>query len=287
MPEGINKIIAGLVNNGVLQCPKDNQESLDRFLSRFDRIYSHWAWFVISLIMITAYTLFIVTPVFNEFNTWSTSGNVLFWYTTIFWNLIFTLMALIVVRGVITINWLNKLFKDFEVNIKILHPDKAGGLSPLGSFSIVIGYLIGVYGVTAVMNMFLQSYLITGQFKGLEFNAPVIVQLAVYLILAPYAFFAPLGAAHSAMRDVKNTTLLKISDQFQKDFSKLEVAIRSSTKDLEDYSKKIELLQKFHNTVERFPVWPFNTVNLIRFFSSVVSPIVLAFLPSLVQMLLK
>jgi hypothetical protein len=287
MPDGINTVLLRLKENRVIRSPKDNKNNLDEYISDFDRIYSNWIWFIVVTVVITIYTIFVVAPVEQLFNSWQTTGKTIFWYTIINWNLVWILVALIVVRVIITITWFNKLFKQFEIDLKILHPDNAGGLSPLGSFSVAIGYLIGIFGLSVVISGLMQSFMISGEFSGITLNAPVIFETIAYIVLAPYAFFAPIGAAHSAMKKKKRNMALRISAQYERDFKRLERALDSNPAELGKRYKKIELLQKFHKTVNDFPVWPFNTSNLIRFFTSIGLPLLLAVLSNLLGIMFK
>ena len=109
----------------------------------------------------------------------------------------------------------------------------------------------------------------------------------MYLILAPIVFFAPIGSAHSAMQKARHDFVIAISDQFEKDFSEVQRFLDKDSDELKRKLDKIEYLQKVHNMATRFPVWPFNTESLVRFFSSVFLPVVVGMIPSIIGNFIK
>jgi hypothetical protein len=109
--------------------------------------------------------------------------------------------------------------------------------------------------------------------------------LLVYLILAPIVFFAPIGAARSAMKDAKNEFILQIADQFEIETNNLKLFLAFDSDKLGKSLVKIEQLQKIHDIATKFPVWPFSTNNLIRFISSISSPFVLGVLSIIIDVI--
>jgi hypothetical protein len=290
MPEGIQEVLAGLRRNRTVLPPNGREESeaFHEFITRFDRSYSHFLWVILCVVIVTLFIVLAVVPEHTAFMGWQTSGPVLFWYHEAYWSLVFLLGTLIIVRVMISIYWFNRLFREFRVDVKVLHPDGAGGLAPLGAFSTKVGYLIGIFGLASLAAGWSHSaYLLKGHSLGLGIEPALVSMLFVYLIVAPIVFFAPIGSAHGAMRTAKDSFLLSVADQFETDFLKVEAALASSSSELSASIDKIEQLEKIHGLASRFPVWPFNTASLVRFFSSTLSPLLLALIPSLVTLLIQ
>jgi len=276
LPDSILSVIEGLRNNRAIVIPKnDDDHALDHFIDRFDRIYSHWGWVVLSLVLIAGFVVLFMVPEHKQFKNWPTSGPLIFWYTIFFWGLVSFLGLLGIIRVLIAIAWFNRLFWQYRIALRVLHPDGAGGLSPLGQFSVRIGYLIGIYGLAAVSTTLSESYVMTRHFSGPMVTGGLVPLLLVYLILAPVVFFAPIGAARSAMKAAKSEFLLQIAEQFEIDTAKVQSLLSADSEELKKSLEKLEQLQRIHDIATRFPVWPFNTENLVRFFSSVFSPFVL------------
>ena len=287
MPEGIQDVLMGLRRNRTVLPPagRDESEAFHEFITRFDRRYSQSLWVILCLVLVTLFMVIAVVPEHKTFKGWQTSGPILFWYHEAYWYLVFLLGTLIIVRVMISIYWFNRLFREFRVDVKVLHPDGAGGLAPLGAFSTKVGYLIGVYGVASLAAAWSHSaYLLKSYSLGPKIEPALVSMLVVYLIVAPLAFFAPIGSAHSAMKIAKDTFLLTLADQFEVDFLKVQAALASSSSELSTSIDKIEQLEKIHGLVSRFPVWPFNTANLVRFFSSILSPLLLALIPTIISL---
>ena len=102
-----------------------------------------------------------IIPEQRNFISWQTANNIVFWYHELFWYIAFSIGAVALLKVSITLYWFNRIFVEFKADVRVLHPDMAGGLSPLGNFSVKIGYMIGIFGFTFVMVIWSQSaYLI-------------------------------------------------------------------------------------------------------------------------------
>jgi hypothetical protein len=290
LPDGVANVINGLKKNKVIVVQdSDNQDkSLEAFMSRFLKAYSHIAWILLSIAIISVFMGFLWTPQQKTFYTWQTSSLFIFWYSQVVWFLIYLIGFLLFFRGILTIYWLNYLFKEYKINIKVLHPDGAGGLSPLGKFSVNIGYILAIYGIGNVMGN-LSAARITGQdfLSRMTSDPTSVVIWIIYFILAPILFFLPLGVAHSAMRLAKSEYLEGISDRFNIEIERIQSVLDSGANHLKESIEKIEQIKRLHDIASRFPVWPFNTSNLVRFFSSILSPLVVSLFSVLIKLILK
>lgn len=289
LPTGVLDVFLGLKNNKVLATslkPNKLSSNFDNFIQRFIKFYSHWAWILANAIAVFIFMLALTLPEFRHYNLWVNSGNTIFWVHGVFWYIIFSIGSLAVLKTLLSIYWFNKLFREFETDIRVLHPDKSGGLAVLGNFSVKIGYVIGIIGFTIAIDFWSHTSYVT---RGVSFTnqTSTILGIIGYIMFSPIVFFATIGTAHSAMQNAKNKSLLAISDQFEIDFYKIDSLLNKSAKELQDGMDKIEHLQKIHDLISKFPVWPFSVSNIIRFFSSTLSPIIFALLPYIVNAFLK
>ena len=287
MPAGICRVLEGLQRNAVIGPAVQTNEhrGFEEFVQRFDREYSHWVWAIVSLVFFGVFAVVFVAPALSHYNAWNTSGWLVFWYRIFYWSVNFFLVGLIVLRGLIVIRWFNKLFREFEIEVTILHPDRAGGLSPLGAFTAKVGYLIGIYGLAVMISSVTETYLLTGRFSGVTFSTPLAIGVIFYLLLAPFCYFAPIGAAHSSMKRAKDRDILQVARQFQADFGSIKSLLDSDAETIKQKLEKVEQLEKLHTMVSHFPVWPFDVGNLVRFFSSVLLPLVVGFVPTVIDIL--
>jgi len=174
--------------------------------------------------------------------------------------------GIIVSRIINTARIFRRLLKD--VVLHPLHPDKAGGLQPLGRYALGTTYLIAIAGSLGAL---LEYEAYTRGMLGTAYFAHIVILL--YLILAPVAFFAPLSAAHRAMQRAKESLLLDIAYQFNQDFSQTSTNLTAPAKTLEENVKKINQLRELHKIADAFPVWPFDVATLRRFAVTISSPI--------------
>lgn len=289
LPDGIKNVLDGLRKNKVIKVTsgKGDQRKWDDFLRQFHGFYNHPAWLVGSVVIIAVLVWFIWIPAQKTFDTWQATSTFAFWYTEFAWFLIFVIGALLIIRGIITITRLNFLFREFPVVVKVLHPDGAGGLSPLGKLSVSIGYVLCVYGIGVTIGNISQARIAGVDYLTVLTDPMTIALWAVYLVLAPIMFFLPLNVAHYAMEQAKGEYITKISDQFEIEIQRTQELLGSSSKQLKENLTKVEQLQQLHDLAIKFPIWPFNTKSLVRFFSSVLFPILLSLISALFQGLIK
>lgn len=169
-------------------------------------------------------------------------------------------------RGIINVLVFKRVLRG--VNVNPLHPDRAGGLLPLGQYALRTTYLIALAGIVAALAEY--SAIQKGTFSTATFFHLAIL---VYVIAAPVTFFAPLGTARNAMRVAKDSLMLRISKQFNKDFPLALQGLEESADELKENLAKLEQLQKLQELTESFPVWPFDIETIRRFALAITSPI--------------
>lgn len=290
MPKGIKGIFNGLINNQVILTSsnkKKNKKEIESFLLKFDTQYSNKIWVVLSFVAMTYYVLTIINPGIPSYFWVRLGGRYLFLHHTFQAVVIFSMVTLMVIRIFILIYWLNQLFRKFDINVRVLHPDGAGGLSPLGIFSVKLGYLLGIYGVSVTAIMLGNSYIQTGQLSSITWDIPVIFTLSVYVFLSPIAFFAPIGAARTGMKKAREDFILKISNQYEIETENVHALLISEGDELKKRLEKIKHIKDLYKEAKEFPVWPFNTENLVKFFSSVSSPLIMWVLSVIIDIVLK
>lgn len=288
MPGGIKNSLNGLKQNKVIKLRKKDNEKYINFLQSFNHTYTLPIWGITSFVLTALFMVVAVIPEQKLFTTWINTNQFTFWYYEFFWFIIFSLGLLIVLRAIIVIYWLNKLFRDFTIDVKILHPDKAGGLSPLGEFSVFVGYVIGIYGLAVVAVLWShQTYLFPISQDKLQSLPAIVLLVILYLILAPVVFFAPIGSAHKAMKNAKNQILFRVAEQYEKDFTKIENNLDTETDQLNKSLAKLDQLHKIHKMASSFPIWPFNTSSIVRFFSSTLSPLIIVLIPTIIDLFIN
>jgi hypothetical protein len=280
LPRGIASLFGGLESNGVIGPPHSpSTRSYADYLARVGQSFGRGWWSGIALAVTVISMLGLVLPAYldlrDDQSAWWTADDPSLVLSFV-WTLINVYCVFFVFfYSVVTITWLVRVFRRFTIEVRPLHPDRAGGLSPLGNFTLMLSYIITLVGLVLVVTPITRNYVAEGSFE-FRWTAELVLGLGAYIVVAPVVFFAPLSVAHSAMRDAKDRLLLQIARRFETEYGQVQAALAGELSGLEDSLKSLRELQDLHKTTSQFPVWPLNVQNLARFVTSFVSPIALA-----------
>ena len=196
--------------------------------------------------------------------------------------LIFTLYFLLiisVIRVIAVYLVLRRFFKLFRANVQPLHPDKCGGLAPLGRLSMRLNIGVFLFGIVSVVGVLVNVY---------HYNKPYFYIYNIYIILgylisATILFFLPLTSAHKSMKNSKIHSLCILNSKFDEINEKL-----LNDKDIKTFPnevafKQLERIHKFHNMVSQMPVYPFNMKTVSSFIGSVVTPIMVLIVVEIIK----
>jgi hypothetical protein len=295
MPRGIIKAFTGLFENKSIgtshsstKLKRGEDYNQSSFLSEMQFSFNRWIWSSTALILTTGGALVFLLPRYiNRMHTqdsWS-MANPLNLVLSILWAIMGLYAALLLLFFILlSIFWLRRLFTDFNIEVRPLHPDHSGGLSPLGKFSLNLSYIITILGFILATIPMSRYYLANGTF-GFSWTSDVILVLGVYIIAAPFAFFAPLSVAHTAMKGTKQRLLLEISHRFEKEYAVIQKSIQGDVSKLEESMVNLKGLHSLYELTSKFPVWPFNIENIFRFITSFVSPILLVIISTIIRSL--
>jgi hypothetical protein len=280
LPRGITTVFKGLWENKVIDQPTKafakkagEKVTYPDFINNMKTWFGQWWWPAISLTISLGVTLIMILPQYIAMgdSAWWTASvfpmiTALIW---IFVGLYCVLMMLFYTT--FSIYWLQKLFRNFETCVRPLYPDKAGGLAPLGNFTLMLSYIIALLGIILVATAMTRSYVVRGTLQ-FRWTPELLAGLAAYALAAPVAFFGPLSVAHNTMKKAKHKQLLNISSQFDKLYQQVQQDLESDPKKLKGHSEIITELQNFYDMTNKFPVWPFNLQNITRFVSVYIVP---------------
>lgn len=287
IPDGVSKTILGLQNNKVIKLSTvekegDEEETLDKFLQKFLRSYSNRLLYIISLVP----TILLVISIIHsqrELILWLTANNFIFWFVMFLYAQLIFLGTMNFIRIVVVIFWFTRLLRDFDVNIQFLHPDHAGGLSPLSDFSITITYAVIVTAIAHVLGDISEATVKSTTYFNVVKQSYVLVDYLFYCIFASFAFFAPLYIAHTKMKKAKNELITMISDQFNAELACIQPFLVGDRAKLMTRVSKLEDLHKLHVIADKFPIWPYNIGYLTRFIGAIISPLLISVLSIVIE----
>lgn len=281
MPRGILKVINGLKENEVLVVPRSQDghpSALSEFISQFSDDYSHRACIYVGFILLMLFMSLYYVPAQRTYLTWTTySGETVFWYVQFVHTYMLFFMFVIAARSIVAVLWFNRLFQRFDVDVRNLDPDGAGGFGPFGDLIARAGYFIGIYGCTLVVLILEAPYRRSGgESFSLQVTREVFPMMLLYLPLAPSLFFLILRSGHIAMKRARDHHLLKIANKFNREYCTVDSTLDESDYDaLSKRVERLELLQQLHEATSRFPIWPIDTRNVTRFFTSWIIPVLI------------
>lgn len=235
--------------------------------------YKVWTW--IGAIFGVIQAVFFYISLTNGPRNWQNESFAITLLATLMTFLSFYAVFQTIIRQIIAMIGINNFFKLVRIEISPLHPDRAGGLKSLGQYSVTIGLGIGVIGLAlgvSILRAGMQLEQLTGLF---------IVNIGLYLVLAPFFFFIPLLRAHQLMQNAKRKIMLEIAEQYESMFQGSLTKLKSGEPVDKDLSQ-MESIRKMYTIADDSPEWPFNYRMFSQFSAAALLPI---FLPIVINYL--
>lgn len=270
----IPKTLFELCDQGVISIDSKNADELiDKWTKKFARI-NLWGLFIGIIVVI-------IVAIFNRMMlldlhgaAWQTVNTptdrlyVLGWLFIGFQVApIFFIMVQIVIREYYFVALFFDLSKAGDLNIQPLHPDRIGGLKPIAN--VGIHYQLGV----AMVGINIGTLIVTINIVGTNAILYSILAVLFYIIVAPFAFVAPLIPFRPHMVKAKRDYLRRIANRFS---AELEPTLSQIDQGLvkTDELDKLQKLSEFHKTISQFPEWPFDIATIRKFVAVFVSPLI-------------
>jgi hypothetical protein len=173
------------------------------------------------------------------------------------------IFGMILYRMYITVKYIRKISQEFDLKIQVLHPDKCGGLKPIGDLCLSNSFILIAVGIfLAIATIF---------FEG--FQVDYARGLFIVILFSIVGFVLPVYQIHKIMLKEK-IKKLEILDRVVSD--QIPVIDEPEKMELPEINKikEYEVLQDQYKEVEEFKTWPFD-ISIWRKF--ITSEIVLIF----------
>lgn len=167
-------------------------------------------------------------------------------------------------KSIVTALFVRRFSKVFELAIQPSHPDKAGGLKPLGDLiftmaAILIVASLALSGLTLLADY--EAFALTRLYSR--------IFLVVTMALSLVVFIWPLLSAHDRMLAEKrklDSVLLEITQRI----AELERSLQTNLRAMEhtkrnDVLSEIESLANLYRRVAHTPTWPFDREIVLKF----------------------
>jgi hypothetical protein len=180
--------------------------------------------------------------------------------------------SLYVVRNISIAFLLRDVVTHSRLHVLPLHPDRAGGLQPVGRLGLRNQYALTAIGLNFVAALAVGRVLLDGQFTP-ALIVLLIVLFVVYVVLSPVIFMAPLVPFRNAMRKSKIELQANVARRLLLELDQLYSRLSSGEIRAEDQGL-VERLRSIATLIDEMPVWPFDASTLRRFLTAMVLPIV-------------
>ena len=197
--------------------------------------------------------------------------------------LLYTLVIVYVARSIVVSFFLRALVGGAPLRILPLHPDKCGGLRPVGRLGLRNQYTLTILGINIVLLLVVWVYSMgrTAPLRDVMIGASL-----AYLILGPVIFMAPLLPFRAGMQDAKREWTHQVARVVRVEIERLleQMGKNEISKPGEE---TIERLRKVGAAIDELPIWPFDPSTLRKFATAYIVPVVLPLLGETARALLK
>lgn len=258
--------VGNLIKSGVLSINNEIENSL---LSTWEKKYKTanvLGQIMGSIIGIGVSAMNYLAFVQTGFGSWQATGgkvHLVGWYSLICMFLFYSAVSVFVVRSITTIFFLRDLVRHSTIQIIPFHPDKCGGLSPVGILGLRNQYLLSAVGIN-VMLLFSNANILDPNAK---LQTMVILSVIAYVIFSPISFMGPLLPFRTAMQEDKSRLMNLVANRIKSDFNRIITLIDEGNMTKDDE----ELLTRYKNIgelIEKLPVWPFDVATISKFFTA-------------------
>lgn len=192
-------------------------------------------------------------------------GGLTAYYFRIVVLILFFYIFLITYKGIITVLIMRKIFK-LKYRLDPIHPDKCGGLKPLGEISLSLNY----FGVLILM------YLTIIVFLEPLARESVLFFIFYFMAFSGNVFFIWFGLskAHQEMKREKIDFLNNLHIVFRKNYTIFNESLEKGRFD-QDTAEKIKSITGMFNLANQLPVWPFDINTFSRLVTTLFFPMCL------------
>jgi len=205
-------------------------------------------------------------------------GSLFLWSVFLF----FALTAVYVVRSIAVTFFLRALLKYATIRVVPFHPDGSGGLRPVGAIGLNNQYLLSIYGVNVISLVIVSQSLAVPE--GLR--VLMIAAAAVYALVGPIVFVAPLMQFRAGMMRAKIELMNEVAQRMRSELERVRGKLRSGDITKQD-EELIDRLRKIGGVINDLPVWPFDAPTVRKFLTAYLAPLVGSFGFPLVTMAIK
>jgi hypothetical protein len=182
------------------------------------------------------------------------------------------------VRLLLALVFTNWLFYTFTILIKPLHPDGSGGLDALER-------LLWISILTMFWDALFLGTVIISIGKSLFSPVEMVPLAAIYVALTPSLLIGWLLFPHRVMVSAREEALQPLADEFQQTFMQSLSSTPRDTRAVVVGTRRLAALKQQYDLVrDTFPTWPVEISAVSRLVVTVILPLILPLLASLITL---
>jgi hypothetical protein len=282
LPRWIANLFNSLRKNMVIANTRKENFHYEDLLNKAIRIIDRKLWAVCGLIFVI---LFWIYRAFSYYRDFSYSGKRPVWleavaliiYALTYYAFLVTLLKFCLVLFLTT-----RLFGLFDIQVKPLHPDGAGGLGSIGRILSRFVRATVAFALLASAGRLL-SY---GRYGELHLGRSELLMLLMASTLLPLFLWGWLWVPHKAMIQYRDSKLMILAKEFLRAVPDNypstpidTVTIKENTDRLAELKKSYELLK------ETYPTWPMSFRRVKSLIALASTPFITTFLPPFIDYL--
>jgi hypothetical protein len=281
VPASIAELFNAFESNAVIGMPRrygSNNRTYETFRQQMISWIDNRAWSIIIFLLVLCYVLYRLllqepansSPVPYWMRACAIIGYLPLMYAT----------GISVIRLLLSLIFINWLFAGFTLQIKPLHPDGAGGL---GTLSHLLWASISIMLWEALL---LLASVLARNLSWLSFSEMILLG-AIYITLTPALLIGWLIFPHAMMVKSRDELLQPLTDEYQQALLQSLSINTHDTRSLVSTTRRLTVLKQRYDLLhDSFPTWPMETSTFNRIGATVVLPLILPIVTSLITLAL-
>jgi hypothetical protein len=186
------------------------------------------------------------------------------------------ILSFVLLRVMLLLIFINRLFFLFIIRVRPLHPDGSGGLAALSQ----IWWMSAALMFVAVLDF----VTVPAHFSVPELIAETITYLTLVIALA----FGWLALPHRVMVQARNEHLQPITEEYERVLMETKPAANEETAQIVAGTERLSALKQRYELVrDTFPTWPIQIVEMRRLSIVLLLPALISLLPALLSVFTK
>jgi hypothetical protein len=187
--------------------------------------------------------------------------------------LFYALLAIYFLRTAAISFLLRDVVRHAQLSMLPAHPDRCGGLRPVGRLGLRNQYALTVCGLNVALLIIVFSHYLNVLSVSAALYGLIAAAAIAYVVLGPIVFLGPLLSFREGMLRTKMDLMSEVAQRLRLELRRLRQQLPSGRIGKED-EEIVDRLRKLGTIIDELPVWPFDAGTLRRFVTAYVMPLI-------------